>query len=170
MEGPRFGFANSYARLPERFFARVQPTGVARPRLLLFNRPLADELRIALMGSMTTPSRRCSPATAPRRVPSRSAWPIPATSSARAAMGDGRAAMIGEIARRDGRRRDVHLKGSGPTRFARRGDGRATLSAMLREYIVSEAMAGLGIPTTRALAVVATGAPVYRDGPSPAPC
>jgi len=82
-------------------------------------------------------------------------------------MGDGRAAIVGEIAAPDGRVYDIHLKGSGPTPFARRGDGRATLSAMLREYIVSEAMAGLGIPTTRSLAVVATGAPVFRDGARP---
>jgi uncharacterized protein YdiU (UPF0061 family) len=80
-------------------------------------------------------------------------------------MGDGRAVLVGEIQAPDGRLFDVHLKGSGPTVFARRGDGRATLPAMLREYIVSEAMAGLKIPTTRSLAVVATGAPVYRDMP-----
>ena len=82
-------------------------------------------------------------------------------------MGDGRAAMVGEIAAPGGAVYDVHLKGSGPTRFARRGDGRATLSSMLREYIVSEAMAGLSVPTTRALAVVATGAPVYRETTHP---
>ncbi|MBB4200781.1 hypothetical protein CCR94_02055 [Rhodoblastus sphagnicola] len=82
-------------------------------------------------------------------------------------MGDGRAVIVGEIAAPDGGVFDIHLKGSGPTPFARRGDGRATLSAMLREYIVSEAMAGLGVPTTRSLAVAATGAAVFRDGARP---
>jgi uncharacterized protein YdiU (UPF0061 family) len=82
-------------------------------------------------------------------------------------MGDGRAVLVGEIAAPDRHAYDVHLKGSGPTVFARRGDGRATLPAMLREYIVSEAMAGLNIPATRSLAVVATGAQVYRGLPQP---
>jgi uncharacterized protein YdiU (UPF0061 family) len=82
-------------------------------------------------------------------------------------MGDGRAVIVGEVLAPDGVTYDIHLKGSGPTPFARRGDGRATLSAMLREYVVSEAMAGLNIPTTRSLAVTATGAQVLRDGARP---
>jgi uncharacterized protein YdiU (UPF0061 family) len=82
-------------------------------------------------------------------------------------LGDGRALLLGEVADRSGRIRDVHLKGSGRTPFARAGDGRAVVGPMLREYLVSEAMHALGIPTTRSLAVVATGRQVRRDGMLP---
>src|SRR5207245_463115 len=82
-------------------------------------------------------------------------------------LGDGRAILLGEVIDRDGVRRDIQLKGSGPTPFSRRGDGRAPLGPVLREYIVSEAMAALGIPTTRALAAVTTGEPVWRETPLP---
>ncbi|HJG57975.1 MAG TPA: protein adenylyltransferase SelO family protein, partial [Corynebacterium xerosis] len=78
-------------------------------------------------------------------------------------LGDGRALLLGEITDRDGNLRDIHLKGSGPTPFARRGDGLAALGPMLREYLVAEAMHALGIPTTRALAVIATGGRVQRE-------
>ena len=78
-------------------------------------------------------------------------------------LGDGRAVLLGEVVGPDGMRRDIQLKGSGPTPFSRRGDGRAALGPVLREYIVSEAMAALGIPTTRSLAAVATGEPVLRE-------
>ncbi len=78
-------------------------------------------------------------------------------------LGDGRALLLGEVVDRDGRRRDVHLKGSGRTPFARGGDGKAAVGPMLREYVIGEAMHALGIPTTRALAVVATGEPVMRE-------
>src|SRR5437899_1076023 len=78
-------------------------------------------------------------------------------------LGDGRAILLGEVIDRGGVRRDIQLKGAGPTPYSRRGDGRAPLGPVLREYIVSEAMAALGIPTTRALAVVTTGEPVWRE-------
>ena len=78
-------------------------------------------------------------------------------------LGDGRAILLGEIIGRDGTRRDLHLKGAGQTPFSRRGDGRAALGPVLREYIISEAMHALGIPTTRSLAVVTTGEPVFRE-------
>src|SRR3954466_10878212 len=78
-------------------------------------------------------------------------------------LGDGRALLLGELADADGRVRDLHLKGSGRTTFARGGDGLAAVGPMLREYVVSEAMHALGIPTTRSLAVVATGRPVIRE-------
>ena len=108
---------------------------------------------------------RSSPATAFPRAPSRSRPPMPATSSAASSpqLGDGRAILLGEVVDRDGMRRDIQLKGSGPTPFSRRGDGRAALGPVLREYLVSEAMAALGIPTTRALAAVTTGEPVLRE-------
>src|SRR5437879_8958740 len=78
-------------------------------------------------------------------------------------LGDGRANLLGEVVGPDGIRRDIQLKGSGPTPFSRRGDGRAALGPVLREYIISEAMAALGIPTTRSLAAVTTGEPVVRE-------
>src|SRR3954451_12163014 len=84
-------------------------------------------------------------------------------------LGDGRAILLGELVDRDGMRRDVQLKGSGPTPFSRRGDGRAALGPVLREYIVSEAFAALGIPTTRSLAAVTTGETVARDRLPPGP-
>src|SRR5699024_10800820 len=83
------------------------------------------------------------------------------------ALGDGRAVLLGDRLDRDGVRRDVQLKGAGRTLFSRSGDGRASLGPVLREYIVSEGMAGLGIPTTRALAMVTTGEPVFRERPEP---
>ena len=94
---------------------------------------------------------------------------MPATSSATFVpqLGDGRAILLGEVIDRDGVRRDIQLKGSGPTPFSRQGDGRAALGPVLREYIVSEAMAALGIPTTRALAAVTTGETVWRETPLP---
>ena len=82
-------------------------------------------------------------------------------------LGDGRALLLGEVVDRSGARRDVHLKGSGRTPFARGGDGKAVLGPMLREYLFAEAMHALGVPTTRALAVVTTGEQVFRDGPEP---
>jgi len=82
-------------------------------------------------------------------------------------LGDGRAILLGEVLDRDGVRRDIQLKGSGLTPFSRRGDGRAALGPVLREYLVSEAMHALGVPTTRALAAVSTGQPVHREGRLP---
>ena len=78
-------------------------------------------------------------------------------------LGDGRALLLGEVIDRNGRRRDIQLKGSGPTPFSRAGDGRAALGPVLREYLIGEAMHALGIPTTRALAAVVTGEPVFRE-------
>ncbi len=169
MEGPRFGFANSYARLPERFFARVQPTGVARPRLLLFNRPLADELRIALDGidDDTVAAVFAGNRAAQGSEPISMAYAGHQFGGFVPQLGDGRAILLGEVIDRNGRRRDIQLKGAGRTPFSRGGDGRAALGPVLREYIVSEAMHALGIPSTRALAAVATGDAVLRDGPLP---
>jgi serine/tyrosine/threonine adenylyltransferase len=82
-------------------------------------------------------------------------------------LGDGRAILPGEVIDADGVRRDIQLKGSGPTPFSRNGDGRAALGPVLREYIISEAMSVLGIPTTRSLAAVTTGETVRREMPMP---
>jgi uncharacterized protein YdiU (UPF0061 family) len=160
-----FPFQNTYAALPDGFFARVAPTPVAAPRLIKLNRPLA--LRLGL-----DPERLASPEGAEilagKRLPD-GAEPIAMAYAGHQfghfvpQLGDGRAILLGEVIDVDGVRRDIQLKGSGPTPFSRRGDGRAALGPVLREYIVSEAMAALGIPTTRSLAAVITGESVIRE-------
>jgi uncharacterized protein YdiU (UPF0061 family) len=160
-----FPFQNTYAALPDGFFARVAPTPVAAPRLIKLNRPLAVRLGL-------DPDRLDSPEGAEilagKRVPA-GADPIAMAYAGHQfghfvpQLGDGRAILLGEVIDVDGVRRDVQLKGSGPTPFSRRGDGRAALGPVLREYIVSEARAALGIPTTRSLAVTITGEQVMRE-------
>ncbi|HEX2725711.1 MAG TPA: YdiU family protein [Beijerinckiaceae bacterium] len=160
-----FPFDNSYARLPDRFFARVEPTPVAAPRLVRVNRELAAALGL-------DPDWLAGPegvdVLAGRRVPN-GAEPIAMAYAGHQfgqfvpQLGDGRAILLGEVVAPDGTRRDIQLKGSGPTPYSRRGDGRAALGPVLREYLVSEAMAALGIPTTRTLAAVLTGEAVARD-------
>ena len=158
-------FDNSYARLPERFYAAVNPTAVAEPRLIRLNAPLASELGL-------DPDWLKSPAGLAMLAGNSlidGAHPI-ATAYAghqfggfSPQLGDGRAILLGEIVDRHGRRRDIQLKGAGQTPFSRRGDGRAALGPVLREYILSEAMAALDVPTTRALAAVMTGETVRRE-------
>src|SRR6201995_3561056 len=160
-----FPFQNTYAALPANFFARVAPTPVASPRLIKLNRPLAIHLGL-------DPDRLDSPEGAEilagKRLPD-GAEPIAMAYAGHQfghfvpQLGDGRAILLGEVIDADGVRRDIQLKGSGPTPFSRRGDGRAALGPVLREYIVSEAMAALGIPTTRSLAAVVTGEVVMRE-------
>jgi serine/tyrosine/threonine adenylyltransferase len=164
-----FPFQNTYAALPSGFFARVAPTPVASPRLVKLNRPLAKHLGL-------DPDRLASPEgteiLAGKLVPD-GADPIAMAYAGHQfghfvpQLGDGRAILLGEVIDADGIRRDIQLKGSGPTPFSRRGDGRAALGPVLREYIVSEAMAVLGIPTTRSLAAVVTGESVMRETPLP---
>jgi uncharacterized protein YdiU (UPF0061 family) len=158
-------FDNSYALLPERFHARCNPTPVAAPRLVRVNAGLATLLGID-PGQLESPEG--VEVLAGNRVPEGAA-PI-ATAYAghqfggfSPQLGDGRAILLGEVVGRDGVRRDIQLKGAGPTPFSRRGDGRAALGPVLREYLVSEAMAALGVPTTRALAAVTTGETVLRE-------
>ncbi|WP_296082486.1 protein adenylyltransferase SelO [uncultured Agrobacterium sp.] len=158
-------FDNSYARLPERFSAAVLPTPVKAPRLIAFNRALADELGIDLDG---VDDERLAAIFSGNAVP-QGAEPLAMAYAGHQfgnfvpQLGDGRAVLLGEVLDRKGGRRDIQLKGSGPTRFSRRGDGRAALGPVLREYIVSEAMFALGIPATRALAAVTTGERVQRE-------
>lgn len=158
-------FDNSYARLPERFYAAVAPTPVAAPRLIRLNVPLAMQLGldpdwlkgpegVAMLSGNGMPAGAASIATA---------YAGHQFGGFSPQLGDGRAILLGEVVDRGGKRRDLQLKGAGPTPFSRRGDGRAALGPVLREYIVSEAMAALGIPTTRALAAVLTGEPVRRE-------
>ena len=160
-----FPFHNSYARLPDRFFARVEPTRVPAPRLVRVNRSLAVHLGL---DPDWLASDEGVAVLAGNRVPD-GAEPIATAYAGHQfgglvpQLGDGRAILLGEVVDRDGVRRDLQLKGSGPTPFSRRGDGRAALGPVIREYLVSEAMAALGIPTTRALAAVTTGETVIRD-------
>jgi uncharacterized protein YdiU (UPF0061 family) len=154
----------SYAELPALFHSDVKPTPVPAPHLVAFNAALAVALGLtpeALNGAEGA------------QIFAGNVLPEGARPIAQAyaghqfghftALGDGRAILLGEQITPSGDRMDIQLKGAGPTRFSRRGDGRAALGPMLREYIISEAMHALGIPTTRSLAVVTTGEPVYRD-------
>src|SRR5690348_9473248 len=160
-----FPFQNSYAALPANFFARVAPTPVASPRLIKLNRRLAVQLGL-------DPEMLDSPEGAEilsgKRLPD-GAEPIAMAYAGHQfghfvpQLGDGRAILLGEVIDKDGVRRDIQLKGSGRTPFSRRGDGRAALGPVLREYIVSEAMFALGIPTTRSLAAVMSGESVIRE-------
>jgi uncharacterized protein YdiU (UPF0061 family) len=160
-----FPFEHTYAALPANFFARVAPTPVASPRLIKLNRPLAIHLGLD-PDWLSTPEGAA--VLAGKRLPD-GADPIAMAYAGHQfghfvpQLGDGRAILLGEVIDADGVRRDIQLKGSGPTPFSRRGDGRAALGPVLREYIVSEAMAALGIPTTRSLAAVTTGESVVRE-------
>jgi serine/tyrosine/threonine adenylyltransferase len=160
-----FPFDNSYARLPARLYARLDPTPVAAPRLVRVNAELAKSLGLDPEGLASPEGIEIL---AGNRVPE-GATPIALAYAGHQfghfvpQLGDGRAILIGEVVGRDGARRDIQLKGSGRTPFSRDADGRAGLGPVLREYIVSEAMAALGVPTTRALAAVTTGQPVRRE-------
>lgn len=155
---------NSYAGLPEVFYSRVSPTPVASPQLVILNETLARELGLnpqALNGSIGAQTFTGN------RLPEGSI-PIAQAYAGHqfgyfTMLGDGRAILLGEQITPEGERFDVQLKGSGRTPYSRRGDGRAALGPMLREYIISEAMHFLGIPTTRSLAVATTGETVLRD-------
>ncbi len=158
-------FDNSYAQLPAHFHARLAPTPVASPRLIRVNRALAEELRIDpdwLAGPDGT-AMLAGNAVAEGSEPLAAAYAGHQFGNFVPQLGDGRAILLGEVIDRHGRRRDIQLKGTGPTPFSRMGDGRAAMGPVLREYLVSEAMAALGIPTTRALAAVATGERVIRE-------
>ena len=160
----RLGFQHSYASLPSHFYAKVNPTAVANPQLVVFNRPLAWDLGL----EPETIEHEAAALFSGNRLPE-DANPIAMAYAGHQfgafvpRLGDGRAILLGEIKGRDGILRDIQLKGAGLTPFSRTADGRAVLGPMLREYLISEAMYALGIPTTRSLAVVTTGERVYRD-------
>ncbi|MBZ8119099.1 YdiU family protein [Roseovarius sp. LXJ103] len=155
-------FDNSYARLPEGFYTRIAPRAVAAPALLAFNTGLAEELGLSLDYAAM------APVFAGSELPD-GAEPIAQVYAGHQfggfspQLGDGRAVLLGEVIDPAGHRRDIQLKGSGPTPYSRNGDGRAWLGPVLREYVVSEAMHALGVPTTRALAAALTGEPIYRQ-------
>jgi uncharacterized protein YdiU (UPF0061 family) len=160
-----FAFDNTYARDLKGFYAECLPTGAPQPRLLRFNRALADELRLDLDG---VDDARLAAIFSGNEQPE-GASPIAQAYAGHQfggfspQLGDGRALLLGEVIDHDGHRRDIAFKGSGQTPFSRRGDGKAAVGPVLREYIVGEAMHALGIPTTRALAAVATGDRVVRE-------
>ncbi len=164
---PTLGFQHTYAEQLEGLYIVWQPQGFPSPRLLELNRPLLEELDLPPLSDDDR-----------ARVFSGTLLPADARPLAQAyaghqfggyspQLGDGRALLLGEVIDRRGRRRDIHLKGSGPTPFSRGGDGKASVGPVLREYLVGEAMYRLGIPTTRVLAAVATGETVYREEPLP---
>ena len=154
-------FENTYNKLPERFYSKVTPALFKAPELIKFNFELAQELGIELDQDI-------------EKIFSAQLIPEGADPLARAyaglqfghpvpALGDGRAMLLGEV-----KGFDLHLKGSGPTAFSRRGDGLSALGPVIREYIVSESMHALGVPTTRALCAVKTNETLYRQfGPEP---
>lgn len=158
-------FDNSYARLPDRFYARQRAVPVRQPGLITVNSGLAGALgldpdTLAAPGSVAAFAGN---AMLEGAEPIAQAYAGHQFGGWSPQLGDGRALLLGEILAPDGRRFDIQLKGSGPTPFSRRGDGRAWIGPVIREYIVSEAMAALGLPTTRALAAVTTGEPVWRE-------
>ena len=161
----RFGFENTYARLPERFYVRLDPRPVAAPRLVKLNVGLAQNLGLDphVLESMPGVEILAGNRVAEGAEPLALAYAGHQFGCFVAQLGDGRANLLGEVVGRDGVRYDIQLKGSGPTPFSRGADGRAALGPVLREYIVSEAMAALGVPTTRALAAVTTGERVFRE-------
>ena len=158
-------FDNSYARLPGRFYTRLSPTPVAKPALIAVNARLARELGI---DPDALASAEGVEVLAGNRVP-QGADPLATAYAGHQfggwvpQLGDGRAILLGEVIDTKGLRRDIQLKGSGRTPYSRMGDGRAWIGPVLREYIVSEAMHALGIPTTRALAAVTTGETIVRE-------
>jgi serine/tyrosine/threonine adenylyltransferase len=162
-------FENTYARLPERFFARLPPTPVKAPKLVKLNEELANTLGLdaEMLRSEAGLRMLSGNALPPGADPIAMAYAGHQFGNWVPQLGDGRAVLLGEVVGTDGVRRDIQLKGAGPTPFSRMGDGRAALGPVLREYIVSEAMAALGIPTTRSLAAVATGEAVMREQPLP---
>jgi uncharacterized protein YdiU (UPF0061 family) len=164
-----FAFDNTYARLPRRFYVRQEPVPVQAPRILRVNHALAEALGLD-RDWLESPEGVA--VLAGNRIPE-GAEPLALAYAGHQfggfvpQLGDGRAILLGEVLDPQGRRFDIQLKGSGPTPFSRNGDGRAWLGPVLREYIVGEAMHALGIPTTRALAAVETGEPVYRESVLP---
>ncbi len=159
-----WNFDNTYARLPDIFHARLSPVPVREPRLAMLNRSLAGSLGLSIEALAAEDGISVLSG---NRIPG-GAEPIAQAYAGHqfgyfTMLGDGRAILLGEHVTPGGERFDIQLKGSGRTPFSRLGDGRAALGPMLREYIISESMHALGIPTSRSLAVVTTGEPVFRE-------
>ncbi|KAB7619673.1 protein adenylyltransferase SelO [Alkalilimnicola sp. S0819] len=159
-------FTLRYSSLPERFYAPAEPDSAHQPRLIAFNRALAEELGFDLAawpGDEEAAALFAGNRLPPGAQPIAQAYAGHQFGNFVPQLGDGRALLLGEVTDRAGRLRDIQLKGSGSTVFSRGGDGRAPLGPVLREYLVSEAMHRLGVPSTRALAAVSTGQGVVRE-------
>ncbi|KRF31736.1 protein adenylyltransferase SelO [Paenibacillus sp. Soil787] len=163
-----WNFDNSYARLPESLFTRLHPAPVSSPKVIILNDQLATSLGLSVQSLQ---SNEGASSLAGNEIPE-GALPLAQAYAGHQfghfnRLGDGRAMLLGEQITPQGIRVDIHLKGSGRTPYSRGGDGRAALGPMLREYIISEAMYALGIPTTRSLAVVTTGESIIRETEQP---
>jgi serine/tyrosine/threonine adenylyltransferase len=164
VSGIGWNFDNSYGQFPDSFYTRLEPVSVTAPTIAISNHALAESLGLNLAGlSDAEAAQLFSGNTLPG-----GADPLAQAYAGHqfghfAILGDGRAVLLGEQLTPNGQRFDIQLKGSGRTPYSRGGDGRAALAPMLREYIISEAMHALGIPTTRGLAVVTTGDQVFRE-------
>jgi uncharacterized protein YdiU (UPF0061 family) len=164
-------FDNTYARLPEAFYERRAPTNRFAPSLLALNDELIRDLGLDL-GENADHKRSlveclCGNRLFPGSEPLAMAYAGHQFGHFAPSLGDGRALLLGEFLSADRTRYDLHLKGSGRTRFSRRGDGLSALGPVIREYLLSEAFHALGIPATRSLAAIRTGETVYREGPKP---
>jgi uncharacterized protein YdiU (UPF0061 family) len=163
-------FSNTYACLNEVFYEKTQPTPVVNPQLVLWNSSLAEQLMIPdelANDSVALAQIFSGNHIMPGSEPIATAYAGHQFGNFVPQLGDGRAHLLGEVLDRFGKRWDIQLKGSGPTSFSRRGDGRCAIGPAVREFIMSEAMNALGVPTTRCLAVVTTGEPVFRETPLP---
>ncbi len=166
---PTIVLADGYARLPEHFYSRLGAAAASAPRLIGFNHALAEQLELGVAGWREADLA----AVFSGNRPPRGSQPVALAYAGHQfghfvpQLGDGRALLLGETVDRHGSRRELQLKGSGPTPWSRGGDGRAALGPVLREYLVSEAMHAFGIPSTRALAAVSTGDIVLRERPLP---
>ena len=158
---------HSYAALPAHFWSAVEPTPVAAPRVLAWNEALAASLGLDPALASSAAAVFSGNAPPPQARPIAMAYAGHQFGHFVPQLGDGRAILLGEVVDPQGRRFDLQLKGAGPTPYSRNGDGRAAIGPVLREYLVSEAMHALGVPTTRALAAVATGEAVFREGAVP---
>ncbi|MCB0342927.1 MAG: YdiU family protein [Pseudobdellovibrionaceae bacterium] len=165
MATPTFSFCNTDVKLPERFYAHGSPDKASDPKLITYNKPLAKELGLSLD---SVGEQQLAEVFSGNQLPE-GAEPIAQAYAGHQfahfvpQLGDGRALLIGELLDSNGKPWDIQLKGSGKTPLSRRGDGKSSLGPVLREYIVSEAMYYLGVPTTRALAAITTGDQVYRE-------
>ena len=163
--GQSVNFDNSYARLPDRFYARLDPKPVPEAQLIALNEELAVQLGldVNLLQSQEGVAALAGNSRLEGSDPLAMVYAGQQFGNWVPQLGDGRALLLGEVIDRGGTRRDIQLKGSGPTPFSRMGDGRAWLGPVMREFIVSEAMAALNVPTTRALAAVSTGESIVRE-------
>ena len=163
-----FAFDNTFAAQMDGFFLPAVAAPFPEPTLIVLNVPLAQALGLDADALKAEGAALFSGQSMPAgAMPLAQIYAGHQFGGFSPQLGDGRALLLGEVIDPEGRRFDIQLKGSGPTEFSRGGDGKASLGPMLREYIISESMAALGVPTTRSLAVVATGEPVMRERPLP---